>query len=267
MFNIITSIDAKSGKAPMGLLKFWKVLFSQLVILIGCFHAASGQAFEDTPVINIYYSSTALLIDMDNQATYQGQSINQIVSLLNKAKIKHILKPTPWSRLMRQAPLEDNALIFYLTRTEKRESSFHWLAPLSKESLYLFTLNDRNHKYLTKQQIIDGPYNAICLIMSVQCEMLLEFGFQQNRVTMIAEANPGNLTSFILRSRTDFIVEYKSIIQNLLKELQAAPDTLTPLFELSTDFEYLAAPKSIDPFLLEKLRVALADFTLPNNDH
>lgn len=238
-------------------------------LIIFCFFSLNPYKVygeDNYPIdINIYYNLTAVVADAEGNSSYTGNLINAVRQTLSRANINATFIASPWSRTLRHATKEHNSLIFQMIRNEEREDNFHWITPLSikGEKFHLFTRNDPKLLSLTKEEVLAGPYTSTCRAQSAQCIMLAKFGFPEDRILKITDSNLGNLEELILRKRSDFLVGTKQReIENLT--LQGIQDTfLVHTFEISSTMDYLTAPKSIDSELLEQIKYALRDFTLP----
>lgn len=137
---------------------------------------------------------------------------------------------------------------------------------------YLYTRNEGKIVNLTKQEITNGSYQAVCRRQAAQCKMLAEFGFKKENVFIVSETKPGMLETFLLRNRVDFFATSQNTLENNLSLLKDQREIdfhnlknppIVQVIKLTDKLDYLAAPNSIDPDLLIKIKAALKDFKLP----
>jgi hypothetical protein len=102
--------------------------------------------------------------------------------------------------------------------------------------------------------------------------MLAEFGFKKENVFIVSETKPGMLETFLLRNRVDFFATSQNTLENNLSLLKDQREIdfhnlknppIVQVIKLTDKLDYLAAPNSIDPDLLIKIKAALKDFKLP----
>lgn len=255
-----------------------KVCSLCILILTGMMSSfQTSLAAEQNTITNVkvYYVLTSPLVDPDGKPSYRAKVMQALKTALLKSNIKLTFIPAPWNRVVRLTSEDDKSLLFQLIRTKGREKKYHWLTSLnwSTDSLNLYTRSDKILTKLTKEQIINGPYKAVCQINYAQCDMLLEFGFPAERITKIPNTNGPLLVNFVLRGRADFMAGYALTIKEDLYSLTAnknSPETddrqpsLAPVFSLKARSNYLVASLNFDPDLLVKIKQALSSFKLPN---
>ncbi len=111
-------------------------------------HAIQAEDKQSTNIsIRLISSQFAPL--QSNQDKPQGYVVDLFKTLRPKLKSKHniILGPIefyPWRRAMQIASHEKNALFFSLSRTNKRERKFKWLAEVSPYQQSIFSLSSDN---------------------------------------------------------------------------------------------------------------------------
>lgn len=258
----------------------YKIILTFLCAFLLVFKTAN--AAQITPnksenEVTIYYTYSTPLVINGGQPSYGSELISLLKAAFEKQNLVPTFTPSPWARIMRQAPLENNALIIQIIRTKEREDNFHWIIPTSSEEnvTTLFTRNDEAHKNLSKQQITTGAFKAVCRLKSAQCKMLKDYGFKDDNLFIMSETKPGMLENFIMRGRFDFYASNFRTMNTNISILSNQPNfdlliktnpPIIPVSTLNRNLDYVAAPKSIDPDLLVKIKKALQNFTLPARD-
>ncbi len=256
---------------------FFFLIISFCHLSLGINNAVGAPYPNSSKKITIYYTISTILEDQDGKPTYNKIIIDHLKTVFSKNDINFTFTATSWNRIMKQASKEENALIFDIIKTKKREKLFHWLTPVFPDNnpTFLFARNDKKLLKLTRQQIIDGPYTSVCSQLSVQCDYLLEFGFSKEKIITIIETKSTMLETFVLRGRADFFALKKGPLnENLIKladqqiipSLTNKPDIFVPMFKLASNPSYLAAPRSINPDLLVKLKAVFKNFPLQDAD-
>jgi hypothetical protein len=155
---------------------------------------------------------------------------------------------------MQQVESRSDVLLVGLARTDEREDAYYWLSELATIHMQLITRNDLDLKNLTKQEIIEGDYSAACVASSLQCELLQQFGFADDKILRMYDASSGIYAQLLLRNRADFVIAEMDGVEAELSALGERSDALVPIFHIWDGKTYIAAPKTLDPKVFEILR-------------
>ena len=76
--------------------------------------------------------------------TVQGVSTQVVEAALERAGFDYQLKSLPWARSFKRAQIENNTLIYSITRNQERESKFQWIGVVSPAIHSVFALQTRD---------------------------------------------------------------------------------------------------------------------------
>jgi polar amino acid transport system substrate-binding protein len=190
----------------------------------------------------------------DDGGHVTGAFIDKAKQFLDQTDLQYEITILPFTRALQQVESRSDVLLVGLARTDERENAFHWLSELATIQMQLITRNDLDLINLTKQEIIEGDYSAACVASSIQCELLQQFGFPDNKIIRMYDASSGIYAQLLLRNRADFVIAEMDGVEAELSSLGERSDALVPIFNISEGVTYIAAPKSLDPGVLEILR-------------
>jgi hypothetical protein len=183
----------------------------------------------------------------------KGPVTSAVKDFLDKKGLAYKIETMVWGRAYNLAKLEKNILIYPLSRTKERETTFQWIKEISKQEYNLIGRSSISPNTLSREEILGGDYYAICEIRSAICNITREFGFPENRIIRIAGTYIKAMISRVINGRATFFVENFEDIKKVLKD---NPELMRKIekvdgFEISYP-EYLAA-KNLDPEILAKL--------------
>lgn len=193
----------------------------------------------------------------DDDGTVDGIATAKVRQLLDEAGVDYSLRLLPWARAMHHAQSDDNALIFSLAWTPKREKQFDWLAPLAEANFYLHARAD-DMRVFTPEAIKSGAYTGSCVANDLGCEFFLWVGMPQENIIPIHKDLTGDFQMVIAR-RADLYISDVTV-NNLLRRSHGYDPALTrPVMKLEgkTGF-YLAAGLQVPQATRGKIKAAYA---------
>lgn len=180
----------------------------------------------------------------------------KVEDLLKIANVDYEIIILPWARIVRELSATPNSVIVSLGRTRDREDNFKWILSLRSVKLELISRRDKVLENLSKEQMIGGDYWALCDARAVQCKLLEDFGFSNNRIVKVADMTAVQKARIVERGRVDFMItEYKSLKKQMEAENLSA-ENLIPLMAFDQVDGFLASGLDINPTLLKKLHEA-----------
>lgn len=224
-----------------------------LLILILCLSGKSIVADDNIPTLHVISGQENPYIHINQKGEIVGTYMKVVRDYLKASGIDYKLELLPWPRAYRQLNTRKDTLVFGLTRTPYREERYHWLKLLGEYKQYLITRNTPDMNQLTKEKIITGDYKAICTRGSATCAALVKFGFPKSRLVLTSQLTPNDQVRMLSRGRGDFILGDKAELKLEMIKSGQNIDSIAQLFYVVTMQSYLAAPRHIDPIVLEKL--------------
>lgn len=161
----------------------------------------------------------------------------------------HLLAP-PWPRAQRDVLLGTNRLIAPLTRTQSREDSFTWIAPLMTMDRAFFSLD----RHVDSFEEARKTFKLIAVGSgSAQETRLREEGFPAAQIYPLKIGE--NPALMLLKGRVD--AWFNGVPETLYIWKQISQRLLVMSRPLMTADLYLACSKDCDPQMVESLRAAI----------
>ncbi len=181
-----------------------------------------------------------------------GRGYKRMAEFFEDRNLCFKMQYTSWQRVIRSAEMDPNGLIFLILRTEEREDNFHWITELTDKSypVYLFSYDPSGKG----PDMAASNKQAICPINGAQCGMLRKNGFNENEIMEIPRDAGENILEMVFRGRGQYFIDHQSTVDLFLKDKTIVAGSLVKVKEIPLKGTYLAASKSIDPALLEKLQ-------------
>jgi polar amino acid transport system substrate-binding protein len=214
----------------------------------GALLACSSVAFA-LPTVDLYVAEAPPLT-MASQGDQHGIVGDISLQAMAMAGYSPNMLSPPWPRAQRDAVLGTNKLIAPLTRTQSREDSFTWIAPLMTMDRAFFSL-DRH------VETFDEARNTFRLIAvgsgSAQEVRLREEGFSASQIYPLKIGE--NPALMLLKGRVDAWFNGVPETLYIWKQISERPLLMSP--PLMTADLYLACSRDCDPQMVEKLRTAV----------
>ena len=210
--------------------------------------ACSSAAFA-LPVADLYVAEAPPLT-MVSQGERHGIVGDLSLEAMTMAGYTANLLSPPWPRAQRDVTLGANKLIAPLTRTQSREDSFTWIAPLMTMDRAVFSLDRRVETFeearKTFKMIAVGSGSA-------QETRLREEGFSAAQIYPLKIGE--NPALMLLKGRVD--AWFNGVPETLYIWKQISDRPLMMSRTLVTADLYLACSKDCDPQMVEKLKTAI----------
>jgi len=189
---------------------------------------------------------------------FVGPEFDMLKQLIEAADIDAEFHAVSWVRALRQTQENPNSLLLPLSRTEERESGFHWIYKTRDIKFAIFGREDISLPdllYAAK----NGDEKIHCIKGGYQCKILIDMGFPENSIITSVDAEHAKLTNLALRGRIRyFISEAPLIFQHLIK-INEPLDQLKIIGEYEKAIpEYIAVRSDASPDLVKALKAGAA---------
>ncbi|PCI60189.1 MAG: hypothetical protein COB37_10090 [Kordiimonadales bacterium] len=190
----------------------------------------------------------------DEEGRMAGTAVETVRKIMAEAGLDYAIHIMPWPRALREATLNENSLIFNLSRTQAREKQFDWVVLLSAPEFYLFG-HKNDKRPVTFEAIRAGEFTAVCVHNDASCAMMLKAGFPPDKLLKIGAAGTSEL--MVERGRVDLYLAEIRRNKYWLRKLGLAPNLTKPMIRVGTDVKfYLAAGLQVDQTLRDTVRAA-----------
>lgn len=201
------------------------------------------------PLVDVYVPEAPPLT-MLNEGERHGIAGDITLRALAMAGYSANFLSPPWPRGQREVATGKDMLITPLTRTQSRENSFTWIAPILTMDRAFFSLDRRVESF-------DEARKAFKLIAvgigSAQETRLHEEGFPASQIYPLKIGD--NPAQMLLKGRVDAWFNGVPETRYIWKQISDRPLVMSRV--LMTANIYLACSKDCDPQMVEKLRAAL----------
>jgi len=208
------------------------------------------------PVVSEVYPPYQII---NKEGEIKGWSTDKVNLLFTQAKIDFHIEIYPWGRAYNLALTQPNTFIFSLLRTEERESSFHWVAPLCAIEFSFYRLKTRPDIKL--QSLSDAKKYLIAAQKDqASSEYLLSLGFESGKNLSISYNND-NFIQMLIHGRVELIVLSLTYFKTLISKNSPYAKEIVAIFPidyLRKDL-YLASNLNTSPIIIKKLRKAYLD--------
>lgn len=224
-------------------------IFFALILLLSTLHLFS----QDVVVVTEEYPP----YNYQKNGTVAGIATEKVRKILELAGLSYEIQIYPWPRAYSMALKGDNVLIYSMTRTNKREDLFDWLAFLHQAKFYLYGKSE-GRRVVSKEQIRTGNTTAVCIKNVASCEILKEAGFNEKRIYHKSQADIDSQISMTLKGRVDFFLSSPEYLDYRLQFLKVPRNQLhRNLLIYEGKGFYLAAGKQTKQSIKDRIRKAV----------
>ena len=210
--------------------------------------AWSSLAFA-APIIDFYFPEAPPLT-MANQGDLHGIAGDVTLKAMEMAGYTANFVSPPWPRAQRDVASGKDMLIAPLSRTQSRENSFTWIAPLLTMDRTFFSLDRRVESFNEART----AFKLIAVGIGTAQEMRLrEEGFPASQIYPLKIGD--NPAQMLLKGRVDAWFNGVPESRYIWRQLSDRPLLMSRV--LMTANVYLACSKDCDPQMVEKLRTAV----------
>lgn len=213
--------------------------FVALTMLVGCF----GFRAAAEPII-VYTENYPPYSFSASDGNVAGAATQKVRQILDESGLDYTIRLLPWTRTLQFAKAEENALIFSLTWTPKRDPDFDWLAPLAEANFYLHARADDMRLY-NRETLASGTFTGTCVANDLGCEFFLWVGLPPEKIIPIHKSMTGDF-QMVIAGRADLYISDMTVNRQLRISHGHDPEMTKPVMRLEgkTGF-YLAAGKQV----------------------
>lgn len=184
-----------------------------------------------------------------------GVATQKVRQILNESGLDYSIRLLPWARTMQFAQSEQNALIYSLTWTPKREPEFDWLALLAEANFYLHARAD-DMRAFTPETIKSGAYIGTCVANDLGCEFFLWAGMPPENIIPINRNAIGDF-QMVIAARADLYISDITVNNQLRTSHGHDPELTKPVMRLEgkTGF-YLASGQQVPMAVRDAVKAA-----------
>lgn len=222
--------------------------------------ATDDERVYDEPII--IYMPMYSYLDSES-GSFVGPEIDMLKQLIEAADIDAEFQGVSWVRALRQTQENPNSLLLPLSRTEERESGFHWIYKMRDIKFAIFGREDISLPdllYAAKSE----DEKIHCIKGGYQCKILIDMGFPENSIVANTDAEHARLTDLALRGRIKYFISEMPLVLQHLIEINQALDQLKVIGEYEKAIpEYIAVRSDASPDLVKALRAGAAKMPPP----
>lgn len=228
------------------------IIVLMLLVLAGARVAAKDAAPPAYPSLDIYLvTDEAPAADgRESAATQRLRSI-----MLKVPELPYQVHFVSWPRAIRQVERRDNALVFQMLRTPKRETRYHWLVADQQVPVNLVALSKNPKKDWSLARLLQDPNTRVaCLHATAYCEYLSQQGFAEKQIEQITLQEEDSVERVLLAGRVDFIVVAPLDLARNMQRLQIDPSGYQVSHQLAMMKDYLAGGLLLAPEVRQLFR-------------
>jgi polar amino acid transport system substrate-binding protein len=187
----------------------------------------------------------------DERGQYQGYVIELVQGILEEAHIDQQILAAPWDRVLKEAEIKPNVLVFALARTAEREHNFTWITPISANQIGVFALTAPT-----------PPIAGLQDLNLSQAIGVLNGDFRQNILQRVKAKNIVALPTWqqgldsLLGRDIDALFFSSMGIQYLCQSMQRDCSEVVPVLAVEEQVSYLALSVGSDKNLVDTLHAA-----------
>lgn len=215
--------------------------------------ALSGAATADD--IEVYTEEYPPYNYQDENDQVVGLATEKVRQVLDAAGFNYTIKVVPWRRAMHYATSKDNALIYTITRTPKRERKFDWLVPLADSSFFLFVRTEET-RAVTPEALKRGDFSAACVSGDLSCDLISWTGIPEENITRVTNNFTGDFR-MVIAGRADIYISDLAVDHRLRAQEGFGGDLTRPVMRLGNKAGfYLAAGVQVSEDIRRRVRAA-----------
>lgn len=179
--------------------------------LFYAFYLMLIASLSSQPSLKIYTEDWKPISYMSKDGVPEGYAVDIVKEIEARLGINTEIKILPWARAYNSAMTERNIVLFATTYTLKRNKSLHFLGPIGRSSIFLYSNKDLNKDF----DYIKENYK-ISVYRSSQEEEILKTSKFYN---LTATNTPANAGRMMFAGRSDYWANSDFTTQFLLKDI------------------------------------------------
>lgn len=192
---------------------------------------------------------------LDENGGVAGLATQKVRQVMEESGLTYEIRLVPWTRAVYHVRTQDNALIYSMTRTPKRENDYDWLVPLAISNFHLFVRADET-RAVTPEALAAGVFVGACVNNDLGCELLRWANIPPEKIVRLPSENMVDFR-MVIAGRADIYISDLSV-NNRLRQLNGFDPGLTkPAMRLGSKAGfYLASGKQVSSEKRRAVRVA-----------
>lgn len=193
-----------------------------------------------------------------------GASTEVVRAIMELSEQNYTIKSYPWARSYRSSQTNKNALIYSISRREKREDLFKWIGVITPANHSIFALKSRTDIIINSLEDM-RPYTIGTSFDDARESYLANKGFDVSTFERIGGNTPySQLYLQLKRGRIDLWPMPNAVMNHLVRGNKEDPDHIIKkvfaLEEISQEGYYIAASLTTPDTVVDQLRKALTEF-------
>lgn len=180
------------------------------MVAITCASLVGGVArAQDKPQLIVYTENYPPFNFEREDGSVGGLATEKVRQILDAAGVLYTIQVLPWARAMNAARTKDNALIFTITRTPRREYGFDWIALIAESNFHVYARADETRS-ITSEALKAGVFTASCVSGDLACELLIWAGVPTKNIIPIAKEGTGDFRMVVAGRADIYISDYSA---------------------------------------------------------
>lgn len=185
-----------------------------------------------------------------------GFAVDLIDEVISRAQIDGDIEVYPWARAYNIALSEPNVFIFTLVKTKERLKKFNWIDEYYVATDSFYALSSR--KDIVINSIADAKKYITCIPRNdVGEQRLIKLGFDDTNLKRVAVQS--QCLGMLQRNRVDLNLFNAQGIRSLANKFNVEHKHFKRVYVVSKAVMGVAASKTSDPLLVERVRKALVE--------
>lgn len=184
-----------------------------------------------------------------------GFATENVRTFMDRTGISYTIRVMPWPRAFSMVKSHPDTLIYPMARTSSREDAFHWIGPVERYAVYVYSLMFRepvSSLEVLKQYQIGTTRN------DAREEFLMAHGFMEGVNLHRTNSNNINVRK-LFSGRVDYLLMPEITMKAICQELRLEYSKLAKVMKvtgISDGYLYIAIRRQADSALVEYLRAA-----------
>jgi len=193
-----------------------------------------------------------------------GASTEVVRAIMEISEQDYIIKSYPWARSYRIIQTSKNALIYSISRRQKREGLFKWIGVITPANHSIFALKNRTDIIIDSLDDMK-PYIIGTSFDDARESYLANKGFDVSTFERVGGNTPyAQLYLQLKRGRIDLWPMPNAVMNYLVRDMKEDPNKVIKkvytLDEISQEGYYIAASLTTSDAIVQRLRRALTEF-------
>lgn len=140
-----------------------------------------GQAVAAEDALILYTNPLAFFSTSDEMGQPAGYSVELSKGVIQKAHMDAQIMALPWARIIKLSQQNELSLITGMVRTPEREDNYHWITPISRNPVALYTLRGNKRRPKSLDEV--NQYESVAVLRDDYRQTILDNADAANVVT------------------------------------------------------------------------------------